>query len=155
MIIYIASPYTVGDVAANVAVQMDAAHTIMDLGCTPIWPLSSHYLHIRRQRPYTEWIEADKELVRVSDVVLRLPGESSGADGEVQLAEQLGIPVARSWRELGNVLGVLAKEVEQNACEETNLADARAREASGRAGAQFRCGCAQCQSQARRPETAD
>ena len=32
-------------------------------------------------------------LVRVSDYVLRLPGESRGADAEVELAKSLKIPV--------------------------------------------------------------
>jgi hypothetical protein len=41
-IIYIASPYTIGDVAANVHVQIEAAHKIMDAGhCSrpKIWPI--------------------------------------------------------------------------------------------------------------------
>jgi hypothetical protein len=103
-VIYIASPYTKGDVAANVAVQIEAAHRLLDAGLCPIAPLLSHYLHIARQRPYQDWTAMDMELVKRSDVVLRLPGESSGADAEVALARSLGLPVAFSFGELWTLL---------------------------------------------------
>jgi hypothetical protein len=35
-IVYIASPYTVGDVAVNVKTQMDTADSLIEKGC-PIW----------------------------------------------------------------------------------------------------------------------
>lgn len=99
-VIYIASPYTIGDVADNVAVQIEAAHKIMDAGHCPVVPLLSHYLHIHRRRPYQDWLAIDLALIRRMDVILRLPGKSSGADREVQVAKQLGIPVAFGWSEL-------------------------------------------------------
>lgn len=100
---YIASPYTHGDVAANVAVQEEACHRLLDLGLCPIAPLLAHYLHIRRQRPYDEWLEMAKTLLRKSDMVLRLPGFSPGADQEVSLATNLHIPVyfgENCWEDL-------------------------------------------------------
>ena len=103
-IIYITSPYTIGDVAANVAVQMDAAHRILDAGHCPVAPLLSHYLHIHRQRPYRDWVEMDLALIPKMDVVLRLPGESKGTDGEVALAKALGIRVVYGWTELWETL---------------------------------------------------
>lgn len=103
-LIYIASPYTVGDVAANVCVQIEAAHRILDLGHCPVAPLLSHFLHIHRQRPYGDWVEMDLALIPRMDLVLRLPGESKGADGEVELARSLGIPVAYGWKELADVV---------------------------------------------------
>ena len=103
-IIYITSPYTIGDVAANVAVQMDAAHRILDAGHCPVAPLLSHYLHIHRQRPYRDWVEMDLALIPKMDVVLRRPGESKGADGEVALAKALGIRVVYGWTELWETL---------------------------------------------------
>ncbi len=103
-IIYIASPYTLGDVAANVAVQIEAAHKIMDAGHCPVAPLLSHYLHIHRQRHYQDWIDIDLALIPKMDIVLRLPGKSSGADGETALAEKLGMPVAYGWKALWPLL---------------------------------------------------
>jgi hypothetical protein len=35
----------------------------------------------------------DKEWLKTCDALLRLPGRSQGSDGEVALAEELGIPV--------------------------------------------------------------
>jgi hypothetical protein len=103
-IIYLASPYTIGDVAANVAVQIDAAHKILDLGHCPVAPLLSHFLHIQRQRPYQDWVNMDLALIPRMDIVLRLPGESRGADKEVQTAQKFNIPVVFSWEELTDLL---------------------------------------------------
>ena len=103
-IIYIASPYSIGDIAANVARQMEVAHLIMDAGHCPIVPLMSHYLHIYRRRPYQEWLNCDLALIPKVDLVVRLPGESKGADQEVALAESLNIPVVFGLVELLNDL---------------------------------------------------
>jgi hypothetical protein len=92
-VVYIASSYRHGSQAVNVAVQMNAAHKLMDLGISPITPLLTHFLEIYQQRPEEDWLKADLELVRRSDAVWRIPGESKGADGEVALAKELGIPV--------------------------------------------------------------
>lgn len=42
----------------------------------------------------------DLALIPRMDAVLRLPGESNGADGETALAQQLGIPVCEGWSAL-------------------------------------------------------
>jgi hypothetical protein len=98
--VYIASPYTKGDVAVNVKTQLDCADELMTLGFAPFAPLYSHFQHMAHPRPYSDWIKIDKEWVLVCDCVLRLPGESSGADGEVELAKTNGIPVYYSIRDL-------------------------------------------------------
>ena len=98
--VYIASPYTVGDVAVNVKAQLDAADMLMDLGFTPFVPLYSHFQHIVHPRPYQEWLDLDLEWLPVCDVVLRLPGESKGADIEVKKAKELNKPVVYSFDEL-------------------------------------------------------
>lgn len=102
--IYISSPYTKGDQGVNVGAQINALHRIMDLGGCPIAPLIYHYAHITRPRTYEEWMAIDLELVRCADAVLRLPGESSGADREVELALRLGKPVYTSWDQLKTYL---------------------------------------------------
>lgn len=99
-LVYIASPYTIGDVAENVAVQEETAHKILDKGHVPIVPLLSHYLHIRRQRPYQDWLKMDMKILERVDIVLRLPGESKGADKEVTYAKEKGLPVIYSLEEL-------------------------------------------------------
>lgn len=99
-VVYIASPYSSGDVAANVHVQLEAAHKILDMGHCPVAPLLSHYLHIHRQRPWEDWIGMDLAIIPKMDVILRLPGKSIGADHEVELAQKLNIPVCFGWKEL-------------------------------------------------------
>lgn len=43
--------------------------------------------------PPAYWYEVDLHFLRACDAVLRLPGESKGADAEVELAHSLGKPV--------------------------------------------------------------
>jgi hypothetical protein len=100
LVVYIASPYTMGDVAQNVKKQLDAADELMSMGFCPIVPLLTHFQHLHKPRPYDDWMSIDMEKVRRCDVLLRLPGESSGADREVMLAESIGIPVVFSMKEL-------------------------------------------------------
>lgn len=98
--IYIASPYTIGDVAVNVKRQMDVADELMTLGFAPFTPLYSHFQHMMHPRPYQDWIDIDLIWVLSCDAVLRLDGKSSGADGEVKYAIENKIPVYYSIEEL-------------------------------------------------------
>ena len=49
---------------------------------------------------HTDWLSVDKAWVAVADAVLRLPGESKGADEETALANRLRIPVFTSIESL-------------------------------------------------------
>lgn len=91
--IYVAGPYTSGDVAVNVRNAYEAANRLADLGFAPFVPHATHFWHMLFPRPYKFWLELDNQFVPCCAAVLRLPGPSTGADGEVQLAESLGIPV--------------------------------------------------------------
>lgn len=99
-VIYIASPYRVGSQAANVSVQLDAGHRVMDLGAYPIVPLLTHYMDIYEPRDEQDWLDMGLEMVRRSDAVLRLPGYSVGADAEVEEARRYAIPVFFSFKDL-------------------------------------------------------
>ena len=98
--VYIASPYTKGDVAVNVKVQLDMYDELMTKGYIPFAPLYSHFQHMAHPRPYKDWIEIDLVWVEVCDCVLRLPGESAGADGEVEHAKKLNKKIFYSIEEL-------------------------------------------------------
>ena len=104
--VYIASPYTKGDVAVNVKLQLDTANTLMDYGFIPFVPLYSHFQHMAHPRPYEDWVELDMIWVRACDVLLRLGGESKGADDEVALAMELKIPVFYSIEQLLKYEGI-------------------------------------------------
>lgn len=99
-VVYIASPYTIGDVAVNVKAQMDIANALINLGYCPYAPLLSHFLHMNNPQPYERWMDIDFEMVTRCDIVLRLPGNSSGADREVCFAKSKNIPVVFSLSEL-------------------------------------------------------
>jgi hypothetical protein len=98
--IYVAGPYTKGDVAVNTRNAFEAASRLADLGFAPFVPHATHFWHMLFPRPYEFWLELDKEFLGCCSGVLRLPGESSGADKELELANELGIPVFTSIEDL-------------------------------------------------------
>jgi len=91
--VFISSPYILGDTAVNVKRQIDMANELMDAGFSPYVPLLSHFQHMSHPRPYEDWTRNDLAWLEVCDCVLRLDGESKGADLEVEYAVKLGIPV--------------------------------------------------------------
>lgn len=98
--VYIASPYTKGDVAVNVKVQLDMADQLMNYGFAPFVPLYSHFQHMAHPRNHRDWMDLDLEWLAMCNCVLRLPGKSAGADEEVALALKLNIPIYYSLGEL-------------------------------------------------------
>lgn len=91
--VYVAGPYTKGDVAVNVRNAYEAANRLADLGFAPFVPHATHFWHMLFPRSYEFWLELDNEFLPFCQAVLRLPGDSNGADGEVSLARELKIPV--------------------------------------------------------------
>jgi hypothetical protein len=91
--VYIAGPYSQGDVALNVRNAFAAASRLADAGFSPFVPHSTHFWHMMFPRPYDDWLRLDLAFVPCCDAVLRLPGASHGADGEVEAASALGIPI--------------------------------------------------------------
>ena len=98
--VYIASPYTIGDVAVNVRNSFLVADELIELGYFPFPPLFSHFWHFLSPKPYETWMALDEAWVLKCDYLLRLPGQSSGADREVFLAVENDIPVFYSVEEL-------------------------------------------------------
>src|SRR5262252_3008954 len=91
--VYVAGPYTKGDVAVNVRNAYEVANQLADLGFAPFVPHATHFWHLLFPRQYRFWLQLDQEFLPCCDALIRLPGLSSGADEEVALAGQLGIPV--------------------------------------------------------------
>jgi hypothetical protein len=103
--VYIAGPYTLGDVGKNVHNMLKVTDELITLGFCPIAPLLFHYQHIFHPREYEKWMEIDLELVKRSDVLLRLHGKSPGANKEVLIAKRFGIPVVKTITELIDKVG--------------------------------------------------
>ncbi len=100
-LVYIASPYTVGNKLDNVNKSFDVAIELIKRGFAPYAPLYSHYLEERNNFPYETWMDLDMVWLMKCDCVLRLPGESKGADTEVKFALACGvIPVYYSIDEI-------------------------------------------------------
>jgi Domain of unknown function (DUF4406) len=91
--IYVAGPYTNGDVAVNVRNAFKVANDLADLGFAPFVPHSTHFWHLIFPRPYEFWLDLDNQFLPCCDALIRIPGDSSGADREVALAHKLNLPV--------------------------------------------------------------
>jgi hypothetical protein len=107
-LVYIAGPYrsSVGrSVLENVREAERAAIALARVGIHYICPhLNTAFMSgcgdhagVAASRFF---LDMDENIVRRCDAVWRLPGDSSGADGEVRLARKLGKPVFYSMREL-------------------------------------------------------
>ena len=92
-LVYISSRYLNGNQAENVAIQLDIAHKIMDLGGIPIVPHLHHFLHIHKQRPYEEWTEMMLRYIDTADCVFHVPCISSRVDKEISYARKKDIMV--------------------------------------------------------------
>lgn len=90
--VYIAAPYT-SNPEENTKKVLRVADKVLEKGYIPFIPHLNHYWHLISAKPYDEWLRIDREWLTRCDMVLRLEGESKGADGEVKIAKCLGIPV--------------------------------------------------------------
>ena len=99
MRVYIAGPYTKGDVGVNVAKAIEAGDQVLNAGHTPFIPHLNHFWHIIYPHPESSWLSYDNVWLMTCDALIRLPGESKGADTEVQIAQFLPIPVFYSFGE--------------------------------------------------------
>lgn len=91
-LVYVAGPLTNGDVEKNVRNAIDAANFLLDLGFSPFVPHLTYYMHAIQKRDYEFWMTYCLSMVPHCHAVLRIPGESPGAERELQAAAQLDIP---------------------------------------------------------------
>jgi hypothetical protein len=103
--VYVAGPYTRGDMAQNVAAAMRAADELIEAGFAPFVPHLSHFQHMAHPRPYRVWTALDFAWLAVCDAAVRLPGHSTGADAEVAWCRRHRIPVFASVQALVACLG--------------------------------------------------
>ena len=104
--VYIAGPMTGGTGSNfNMAKIHEAIEThfkLIELGFIPHCPHLTVFCELMQPHriTYEQWLELDKSYVEDSDVLLRLPGVSPGADKEMGFARDAGIPVVHSVEEL-------------------------------------------------------
>lgn len=93
---YVAGPYTRPDPVLNTRDAGLAADQVLKLGAVALVPHLSLLHHAISPRPYEDWIRIAMQMLSRCDVVLRIPGESPGADREVALARELRLTVVTS-----------------------------------------------------------
>ena len=91
--IYVAGPYTSGDPIINTRKAIEAGEQLRAMGFVPFIPHLSLIWHLVNPHDVDFWYAYDKEWIERCDALVRLPGESKGADAEVKLALELGLPV--------------------------------------------------------------
>ena len=107
IVVYVSGP--IGGLDAGrpkrIAHAVEVGYELIAAGLCPIvphlWAASATDADGRVDR--ATWMAVDLECVRRADVVLRLPGESAGADEEVALAHSLRIPVCYSVAEAADL----------------------------------------------------
>lgn len=95
--IYISGPLTSsGEPRRNVDDAIDAWHALTSAGFACLCPHLSWFIDPENDIPHDVWMEVDLPWVACADALLRLPGESKGADIETRFAVESGIPVFHS-----------------------------------------------------------
>jgi hypothetical protein len=103
-LVYIAGPYSQPDPVLNTRAAIDWAEQVAKLAAVPVVPHLSHLWHLISPHDYEWWLAYDLAILARCDALLRIPGNSPGADREVEWAGEHGIPVARSLSWLHRVL---------------------------------------------------
>jgi hypothetical protein len=98
--VYVAGPYSTGDPVINVRAAIDTADQLVAAGHSPYVPHLTMLWHLISPKPYDWWITHDLEWLAACDAVVRLPGESAGADSEVAEAHRLGRPVYHNVKDV-------------------------------------------------------
>lgn len=93
MRVYIAGPYTKGDIALNIRHAIEAGDEVLKLGHTPYIPHLNHFWHLVCPGAYKQWLALDLKWLETCHALIRLPGESVGADKEVVFALEHGMIV--------------------------------------------------------------
>jgi hypothetical protein len=108
--IYISGPYGNGDsatpeqVEVNIQQAINVSNCLLDAGFLVVCPHLSHYQHKLQERPWSWWLAYDLTWLLKCQVVYRMPGESKGADMEVQFANLHNIPVFYQVADITNFL---------------------------------------------------
>lgn len=103
--VYVAGPYTKGDVVINVRHAILVGNKLREMGFTPYIPHLSCFWHmVVPHKQIDFWYDYDFEWLAVCDAVFRFPGESVGADNAFAWAKVHGIPVYSSFAEISKLI---------------------------------------------------
>lgn len=91
--VYISGPITKGNRTSNFAQACHAQKTLMAAGFAVLNPMLSMMHPDAWNIDHETWVANDLPWVACADVVLRLPGESDGAERECEFARHNNIAV--------------------------------------------------------------
>lgn len=97
--IYIAGPYSKDDPVVNTAKAIEAGNILAEKGYIPFIPHLTLFWHLVYPHQIEFWYMQDMAWMAKCDSLLRIPGESPGADIEVHWAKKLGMPIYYSVEE--------------------------------------------------------
>lgn len=95
--VFISGPYTKDTPEENIKVAIEVAEKLTKLSPNifPYIPHLSHYWEKLHPKPWEYWVEHGKAFAEVCDIVFRIPGDSKGADEEVNyILSRTDVPVA-------------------------------------------------------------
>jgi hypothetical protein len=93
-LIYLSGPITHGNRNLSFYQASEAQLRLIQTGEYAVFnPMLSMALFANNEISWGDWLSNDESWIRVSDMLLRLPGESKGADREVAYAKSINIPV--------------------------------------------------------------
>jgi len=93
-LVYIAGPYALPDPVENTHRTVKAANVLHDTGLVVCHvPHLTMLWHTITPLPPEHWYAYDLAILARCDALLRLPGDSTGADKEVTFAQENNIPV--------------------------------------------------------------
>jgi len=91
--VYVAGPMSRGNLLEHVRNAIQAGDQIIRAGGIPYLPQVQILWEIASPKAYEHWMELDFAWIERVDCLIRLPGESPGADREVEHARKIGKPV--------------------------------------------------------------
>jgi hypothetical protein len=93
--VYVSGPIS-SDPEGHAVAAMGEAARLMDAGLHPFVPHLSVWWEKHHPRAYESWMAWDFAWLKRCDAILRLPGHSPGADREMAMARELGLPAFHS-----------------------------------------------------------
>lgn len=109
--VYVAGPISKGPYWVNVRNGIEAGKKLHDLGMVPFIPMIDFlYVLVYPETTWEQNLEYDEQIILRCDALLRIPGESPGAEREVKFAREHNIPVFFDVESLHEWNTVNAKE---------------------------------------------
>jgi hypothetical protein len=98
--VFISGPYSTGDQVENMRAALDAAEKCMKVGLVPFVPHLNGFWHFVYPHSYEEWLAYDLEWLELCDILWRLPGDSVGANREMEWAISNGMLGCASFEDV-------------------------------------------------------